>query len=387
MKIKNYISYNYFILFFCFFGLFFFKIYNNINYFPNSYTHTDWLIHYFDGYVRRGLLGYLVIKIEEISKIDAKYIIFNIQIIAYTVYLYFIFKYFKNFKFNFFLLTFLLFPLFIIYPLYENEVLGRKEIFFILSFQFFLTQIDYLKKLWCFFLLLFLIIINTLIHEAIIFYSFFFINIFLFHYDFDRKEKKIYLILFLIFISLIIISNLFFKNPETINLMINNLNLKYNLSHGSGAISWLKKDIFEQLIIFNNNLSISNFLRFFIVLLISLIPFYLFFYKNKERFNYNFFIKDLSINLSSLFILIFVAMDWYRFFYIFFNFFVFSILYQTKKDQEFINNFFINIKKIIKNNYFFILYIFILFYSWSPKLLFSDDIGSFPILRIVSKLF
>ena len=169
--------------------------------------------------------------------------------------------------------------------------------------------------------------------------------------------------------------------------MTNNLNLKYNLSHGSGAISWLKKDIFEQLIIFNNNLSISNFLRFFIVLLISLIPFYLFFYKNKERFNYNFFIKDLSINLSSLFILIFVAIDWYRFFYIFFNFFVFSILYQTKKDQEFINNFFINIKKIIKNNYFFILYIFILFYSWSPKLLFSDDIGSFPILRIVSKLF
>ena len=98
MKIKNYIFYNYFILFFCLFGLFFFKIYNNINYFPNSYTHTDWLIHYFDGYVRRGLLGYLVIKIEEISKIDAKYIIFNIQIIAYTVYLYFIFKYFKNFK-------------------------------------------------------------------------------------------------------------------------------------------------------------------------------------------------------------------------------------------------------------------------------------------------
>ena len=387
MKIKKYNSYFYLILFFCLLGLFFFKNYNNINFFPNSYTHTEWLIHYFDGYVRRGLLGYLVVKIEEISKIDAKYIIFNIQIIAYAIYLYFIFKFFKNFKFNFFLLTFLLFPLFIIYPLYENEALGRKDIFFILSFQFFLVQIDNLKKLECFFLLLFLIIINTLIHEAIIFYSFFFINIFLFHYNFNTKQKKIYLISFFILIFLIIVSNLFFKNPETINLMTNNLNLKYNLSHGSGAISCLKKDIFEQLIIFNNNLSILNIIRFFIVLIISLFPFYLFFFKNRERFNYNFFVKDLSINLSSLLILVFIAMDWYRFFYIFFNFFVFSILYQTKKDQEFINNFFINIKKIIKNNYFFILYIFIFFYSWSPKLLFSDDIGSFPILRIISKLF
>jgi hypothetical protein len=387
MNIKNYIAYFYFILFFCLFGLFFYKNFNNINHFPNSYTHTDWLIHYFDGYIRRGLLGYLVIKFEEISKIDAKYIIFIIQIIAYTVYLFFIFKFFKNFKFNFFLLTFLSFPLFIIYPLYENEVLGRKEIFFILSFQFFLIQINNLKKLGCFFILLFLILINTFIHEAIIFYSFFFINIFLFHYDFNRKEKQIYLISFLTFISLIIIFNLFFNNLETLNLMTNNLNLKYNLSHGSGAISWLKKDIFEQLIIFNSNLSTSNILRFFIVLLISLFPFCLFFYNNKKKFNYNFFIKNLSINLFFLFVLIFIAMDWYRFFYIFFNFFVFSTLYQTKKDHEFINNFFINIKKIIKNNYLFILYIFIFFYSWSPKLLFSDDIGSFPILRIVSKLF
>lgn len=387
MKIKNYSSYLYFILFFCLFGLFFFKNYNNINYFPNSYTHTDWLIHYFDGYIRRGLLGYLVVKFEEFTQIEAKYIIFNIQIVAYTLYLYFIFKFFKIFNFNFFLLSFLLFPLFIIYPLYENEVLGRKEIFFILSFQFFLIQIENLKKLACFFLLLFLIIINTLIHEAIIFYSFFFINIFLYHYDFDNKEKKIYLVLFIFLIFLIIMFNLFLKNPQTLNLMTNNLNLKYNLSYGSGAISWLKKDIFEQLIIFNNNLSILNISRFLIVTLISLFPFYLFFYKNIEKFNFNFFIKNLSINLFALIILIFIAMDWYRFFYIFFNFFIFSILYQVKNDKEFINNFFINMKNFFKNNYFFILYIFIFFYSWSPKLLFSDDIGSFPILRILSKLF
>ena len=72
MKIKKYNSYFYLILFFCLLGLFFFKNYNNINFFPNSYTHTEWLIHYFDGYVRRGLLGYLVVKIEEISKKEAK---------------------------------------------------------------------------------------------------------------------------------------------------------------------------------------------------------------------------------------------------------------------------------------------------------------------------
>ena len=187
------------------------------------------------------------------------------QVIAYTLYLYFIFKFFKNFKFTFFLITFLLFPLFIIYPLYENEALGRKEIFLILSLQIFLTYIDKFKKFQCFIVILFIIFINTLIHEVIIFYSFFFINIFLINYNFQQKEKKIYFISFITFILLIVIFNLTFKNTEALNLMINNLNLKYGLSYGSGALSWLQRDVFEQIILFNGNLSIYDILRFFVV--------------------------------------------------------------------------------------------------------------------------
>ena len=330
MKIKNYSNYFFVTFLFCLFGLFIYKNYNNIQYFPNSYTHTDWLIHYYDGYIRRGFFGFLVLKFDEITGIDAKFIIFYMQVIAYTLYLYFIFKFFKNFKFTFFLITFLLFPLFIIYPLYENEALGRKEIFLILSFQIFLTYIDKFKKFQCFIVILFIIFINTLIHEVIIFYSFFFINIFLINYNFQQKEKKIYFISFITFILLIVIFNLTFKNTEALNLMINNLNLKYGLSYGSGALSWLQRDVFEQIILFNGNLSIYDILRFFIVLLFSLFPFYLFFYKNIENFKFSFFKKNLLINLFALFLLLFLVLDWYMFFLIFLFFLYFIKLKMIK---------------------------------------------------------
>ena len=381
-------SINFFILFLICLGcLFSYKIFNNIQHFPNSYTHTDWLIHYHDGYIRRGLLGYIVIKFEDIFSIQAKLSIFYIQTIIYILYLFLIFKLFKKFEFNIFFLSFLLFPLFIIYPIYENEVLGRKEIFFLVSFQFFLTILDKLKKNNCFVLILFIIFLNSLIHEAIVFYSFFFINIFFINYNFIKKEKYFYLFIYFLIIFLIVILSLFFNDQNSVNIMIENLNLKYGLSAGSGALSWLSKDIFQQIILYNDNLNISHIIRFLLVLIISISPFYLFFLRNRKRYNFLNFNINLLINLFFLIILIIITLDWYRFFYIFFNFFLFSILHQSRNDKDLINNFFICIRSYLKKNYFFIFFIVIFFYSWSPKLLFSDDIGSFPVLRIISKLF
>lgn len=373
--------------FFIFFLLFLILLYERTSYFPNSYTHTEWLIHYREGFIRRGFLGKIILFIGDVSNINLKYIIFIFQITAYSIYLLLLFKFINKFKSNFFIISIVLFPLFIIYPLYETEAIGRKDIFFILSFQLYILICNKFSKFKSFFFLVLILILNFLIHEAIIFYIFFFFNIFILRYEIKKKEICYYLFT-IIFISIMLIFiALKYHSSSAIISMVSYLSINYGLSIGSGALSWLNREIIDQIVFYNFNFKFFHVFQFLMIFLISTIPISYYLVNIFKKINSTQFIISSIINFVLLISLISITLDWYRFLYIYFNLFLLTIFYLVKFDETFFENLFFNLKKFFKAKKLLYFFIILYFYSWTPKLLFSDDFGSIPLLRIFNKLF
>ena len=107
-----------------------------------------------------------------------------------------------------------------------------------------------------------------------------------------------------------------------------------------------------------------------------------------------FIIKNSKIIFDNFFIIIclpfvisipiyFIAIDWGRFLYINYNLTLILFYYALKK-KLFLNS--INNSFFEKYNIKIKILVIILFcFSWSPKILNTDDIGSFPVYRILYK--
>ncbi len=74
-----------------------------INEFPQKYVFTEWLINYEGGYVRKGLLGQIVLYISNIFNIDLKFIILFLQITIYSIYFFLFYIALSKIRINFFL--------------------------------------------------------------------------------------------------------------------------------------------------------------------------------------------------------------------------------------------------------------------------------------------
>ena len=185
-----------------------------------EYVYIENLINYEGGFVRRGLLGQIIYKINYLSNINPINIIYFIYIIAYALFIFFFFKILLNLwkdnQYLFFLI--ILGPATIFFPLFDFHALYRKEVFFfiIYFFHIFIAQRTILKKQSVEFykkqnnLIIFpILIINIFIHEFQFFLIFFhiFINLLVINFNKNKKFYLNYLVFILIFI--------FFISPAT----------------------------------------------------------------------------------------------------------------------------------------------------------------------------
>jgi len=140
-----------------------------------EWTISEWLINYQGGFTRRGLIGEIVFNFSNFFEISLRKIIFFFQIFLYLIYFLLILNLLKNLKLDSYLLFAIFCPLFLTYPVAEVEVLGRKEIFILISYILIINIFSYKFQNYIKLLLFtFIIIICILIWEGVLFYILYF---------------------------------------------------------------------------------------------------------------------------------------------------------------------------------------------------------------------
>lgn len=374
----NYYLNIYLIILFFFATFFFFQKYDN----NVEWTISEWLINYQGGFTRRGLIGELVFQFSKITSFSLREIIFLFQILTYAFYFYLISKFLKNTNKHIILIFAIFSPLFIIYPIAEVEVLGRKEIFIFISFliiiNIFSSKNITFKHYFYFSLIL---SISCLIWEGVVIYLSFFIIILLLRNNFNFKDYFI-IKLFVSFVPFFIVFYfvIFFRlNTEELQVMCDSINECY------GAITYLNRSLSSNIGEVISKFHYSYLIRYILVFFIGFFPLILLIlnssinfknnFKNKYFFSFIFFITFIP-SLSFYYI----AQDWGRWINISYTLSLFTYIFCIKNNLIILNASKLDFP-IFKNKIITIFLFFIFSFSWSPKTLINEDIGSIPIYR------
>jgi len=353
--------------------------------FPNKYVYTDWLINYEGGFVRRGLLGQIIFEISNFFNIEISQIILYFQIISYFLYFLLFFFIFLKIKTNFFWFVIIFSPVLFLYPIAELEALGRKDILVISLFLIFsLINYNSLNSLILAFICFFSL--STLIHEITVFYIFHYLFIIYIKNRFIIKQKFNYF--YFLYILICILSLLYLALYKHNFVVIEDILKSYNyddFTNESGSFSHIKPSLESVFLKTINNISLVPIIRIIFLIFLSLFPI-LFFNKIKEKYVDKYFnLKNIifaSILLAiPLYLLIF---DWGRVIYINYNFLIIILtqLFLLKVfDQEFLDTKIKDLKKIYK-----VLMFILICLLFSPKILVTDDLSSFPLYRSVIKI-
>jgi len=357
----------------------------HLNEFPNKYVYTDWLINYEGGFVRRGLLGQIIFEISNLFNIEISLIILYFQIISYFLYFLLFFFIFFKIKINFFWFVIIFSPVLFLYPIAELEALGRKDILVISLFLIFsLVNYNSLNSLILAFICFFSL--STLIHEITVFYIFHYLFIIYIKNRFIIKQKFNYF--YFLYILICILSLLYLALYKHNFVVIEEILKSYNyedFTDQSGSFSHIKPSLESVFLKTINNISLVPIIRIIFLIFLSLFPI-LFFNKIKEEYVDKYFnLKNIilgSILLAiPLYLLIF---DWGRVIYINYNFLIIILtqLFLLKVfDQEFLDTKIKDLKKIYK-----VLIFILICLLFSPKILVTDDLSSFPLYRSVIKI-
>jgi hypothetical protein len=358
---------------------------------PVNNAMSEWVINYGGGLVRRGLIGEIIFQLSTFFKIKLREGFLILQILLYFFYYLIIYWLLSNFKKNFIVYLAIFSPVFYSFGLYELEALGRKEIlmYIFFSYNFYLFYKYKNINLNYIFTCLSLIIL-ILNHESVIFYYLFYL--FFFIVIDKKKDFRFYLLNFLLLLIVIFTSYLIYANPHSMadNLEMCNrlLNLSdekcglgasfttANISRHINEVGWRLKDLINYILIF-----IFGFIGIFILI-----------YKSKliSRFyilNLNLFSIIIFCSLPGL-LLFLIAVDagrWTSMLYhmIAISFFGMIKLGFVKLDSN-IKYKYINFNKL-KNNFLFYFLIFILCFGWSPKAVYHESFGTFPVYRMIIK--
>ena len=299
-----------------------------------EYVYIENLINYEGGFVRRGLLGHVIYKINFLTNLNPINIIYFFYGFAYSVYIFLLFKILSKLsKYNQYLLFFIIIsPATTFFPLFDFHALFRKEVFFFIIFFYhvYIAQRTIIKKQSTElykkqnYLIIFpILILNIFIHEFQFFLIFFhiFINLFIISFNKNKKFYLNYLVFIIIFIFFV-----FPSSYETID-QINNSLEKFLPGIGDRytPVTILTGNINLQLgqtlfLIKNSNL--NQYFQLILVFTLS-IGLYSFIFlrllkKNKLFFNHNkilfFFFNICSISLLFLFMIL--SFDMGRLFHI-----------------------------------------------------------------------
>lgn len=262
-----------------------------INYYLRNYAISDLLIHYKGEFVRRGLLGTILLNLSDLFQISLKntirYFFYFFYVSYFTIYFIFLKSLVQK---NKILLLFIVFsPLGILYPLYELESLLRKEIFLYIFFLSFLIILEKNLNEKVYYIYLSIVIpFLILIHDGFVFFTMIFFLAWSIKKTSNNSSLGLKSLIISSLTSIIVIylhlKYIYLGNSEGyIDQIINNLsNYDYNIEKFAAFI-WLERNLEDSLLINYENLNFSHFGRFLILLTLTFSPFIYFFKKINIR--------------------------------------------------------------------------------------------------------
>ena len=388
--------YNYLVIYFIalmFFSTFF--LFNKHNVQIDS-TINEWIINYYGGFTKRGIIGEISIFFSSLLSISLRDTIFYLQVILLGTYFFCLLNFLREVDCNRTILLSIFTPIFLLYPIAEIEVLARKEIFIFIFFLIYLF-IPTEKKIFQNIYKTIFLVLGILIWEPIIFFFPFWITIDIIRNKFNKLDINFFTN-FIYYIPAITLGFYIALNPMTdANHVIMSDFLKLNFNencYGACALLKSKSSIYDNIIDTVRLLSLEVFVRYFLIIVIGFSPLILLLLIFKINSNKYLFFKSFDnllfpflIILSPVLFLFLMGVDWGRWVNIsYFHAIIFFIyLYKnnyitiTKDKSNLINLSFIS-KKIF-------IFLFIIFcFGWAPKTLLTGDVGSFPGYRIPYKV-
>ena len=374
--------FNYYI-FICLITSIFF-LYHKFQY-PTDWTTSEWLINYQGGFTRRGLVGEILVQINYFLNFEIRNLVFIFEIILLFTYYFYLINFFKKVEFSPIIILIIFSPLGFLFPVTETEAIARKEVLLFCLYLFYLGSI--LKgnqKITYLILLIGLPIIN-LVWDGNIFYIFFFIyTFFLSKINTNKKEVIIFLITLIPYLISFIILITTKSNDQMLEEMCKAIN-----EPCFGAMNFLDYSFKDQMNYGLSRLKIEYIIRYLFIFIICFFPFLFIFYDQKNKTE---IFLGYIVCIIPTFIFLYVSFDWGRYLNILYTFSVITLIFLIKIKKIVIEKtrLFIFINELIKDKhklYFVYIYFFLYLFSWHPKVILTDDIGSLPYLRILDRIF
>ena len=344
-----------------------------------SYQYEDWLINYSNGFVRRGLIGEILIKISSIINFNLQYLVLFFLIFLLTIFYKKSYNLISKIEYGKIYYFLIFSPFFFFFYIVNHSAGIRKEFLLYLFFIYLITdeKIDISKYKLYFYSLIFSILI--LIHEGLIFYLPFYL-LFIIFISNRKNLKTIFYNL-----GLVISCSLFFAllsinfNGSDEHVVKICESLTYNVKEScvnGGAINHLKDGLsysIKHVLKEHDTLSIFNWI---LITLFGFFPIIIIFKNSVFKNNYfinsylylktkNFYIIFLALSLVSILPLFIVAFDWGRWLSIYYHLTAFNLIYLIKSKKIKLNekNFFelFFTKKILQKNIFIILILYATF--------------------------
>lgn len=278
---------------------------------------ADWVINYSSGFIRRGLLGQILLTFCQLFNLDLIRVTIHFQLILIILFITLsIILYFTTTK-TFIEKTIFCSPAFYISFCYWSPLGGfRKELLLLFFFILLIFLALSLKKqLATYYYMVFtvlLYIVLGLTHEMIIFFSPFF----LFFFFILLKNKSISLNSFWCFFTIICLANIlllllsyFFHGSPKSSITVCKSVSPYTISvFCNGAIKALGNDLHTAYESISYYIKKTNYLTFYpLLFLISFLPFTMIAYDKALKVKY-----FLLISLICLLPLFIIAIDWGR---------------------------------------------------------------------------
>ena len=245
----------------------------------NDSTISEWLINYSGGFTKRGIIGQISIYIARIFDSELRDIILYLQVLIIGTYFTFIFIFLKKIYIERVYLLCIFSPIFLLYPVYEIEVLARKEVFIYILFLVYLSILIY-KPRFVNISRLLTFTLSVLIWEPIIFFLPMWVFIDFASRDLNKKNDLISFIKDLAFyLPGLIICLIFILNPLSESehfKMASILKNEFNeVCYMSCGLLLNKSSLIQQ---FKGNFhaySIENISRYIWIIIIGFLPLFI----------------------------------------------------------------------------------------------------------------
>ena len=338
----------------------------------SDWQYADWLINYQGGFIRRGLIGEILLQIHYFLSINLDILVFCFVVFLYSILLILLIKSVKYLETSKFDTLIFLSPGFFLYPIMNSEVIGRKEILLFVILGSFVFFEKYLKDKYLLLITLISILVISLTHTGLLFYSQYLVFLY-FLISLSRNKEISFSEILIIAIYLLVLFLFLFSSESSKSQVLEICNsvkdFVKNDCVNRGQFFWLYRPMTEY---FDVKLTLDLESNFFIYslslfLVFVFISIKLYFSKFKSENNF----LDV-LNPFVIFLLLFVftipiyvvGIDWGR--YISMSFFSTYFIYIYLIKQKMISFNFKNsfLKKKISKNLFFI-FVFIYAFTWT----------------------